>query len=70
MPAEAEDPAAYLAEQARNRVIPGASWAVCRGEETISAGAVGWASLVPHRRKELKLFLKKGAQDIPIRRLP
>ena len=54
MAAEAEDPAAYLAEQARNRVIPGASWAVCRGEETISTGAVGWASLVPHRRKALE----------------
>jgi hypothetical protein len=26
--------------------------------------------IVPHRREELKSFLKKGAQDIPIRRLP
>lgn len=26
--------------------------------------------IVPHRRKELKSFLKKGAQDTPIRRLP
>ena len=26
--------------------------------------------IVPHRRKELKSFLKKGAQDLSIRRLP
>jgi hypothetical protein len=26
--------------------------------------------IVPHRRKELKSFLKKGAQDTPMRRLP
>lgn len=53
MAVEAGNPAVFLAEQARKRVIPGASWFVCRGQETISAGAVGWASLVPHRRKAL-----------------
>jgi len=53
MAAESESPADYLAEQARNRLIPGATWVVCRGRETLSAGAVGWASLVPHRRRAL-----------------
>ena len=54
MAAEAENPGLFLAEQARNRLIPGASWVVSRGEDTISSGAVGWASLVPHRRKALE----------------
>ncbi len=54
MSVEPEEPGAYLAEQARNRLIPGASWVVCRGEEMISSGTVGWSSLLPHRRKVLE----------------
>jgi len=51
MAAEALTPGAFLAEQARNRLIPGAAWVVSRGEEVVSSGAVGWSCLVPHRRR-------------------
>jgi CubicO group peptidase (beta-lactamase class C family) len=51
MAPETMDPEAFLEEQVRAQRLPGATWVVARGERVLSAGAVGWARLVPRRRR-------------------
>jgi CubicO group peptidase (beta-lactamase class C family) len=42
---------AYLEEQIQAQKLPGAAWVVARGDQVLSSGAVGWARLVPRRRR-------------------
>ena len=51
MAPEIMDPEAFLEEQVREQRLPGATWVVARGDQVLSAGAVGWARLVPRRRR-------------------
>jgi CubicO group peptidase (beta-lactamase class C family) len=48
------DPGAFLEEQVQAQRLPGAAWVVARGDRILSRGAVGWARLVPRRRRAVE----------------